>query len=186
MDGGRYTFDSAVELQLTKFMGIPRGTTPTIKLRGPATVVRSPSTSPAAGKFHADVEMTDINLTGKVFGVEIKVRLNKDFKSTGAVDGRADPKSKNPKSPEPLGMLNSTFNVYVDVTTPAGTMYNKEPVGMRAQIKEVPPSWARYKQYTPPRTLFDKAIGMIMADMLHATHVVKLVNLKPPPGGGLG
>jgi hypothetical protein len=182
MDGGKYTFDSAVELQLTKFMGIPRGTTPVIKLRGPATVARSPSTAPSSGKFHADVELTDMSLTGKVFGVEIKVNLNKDFKSTGAIEGRADPKSKNPKSPEPIGVLNSNFNVYVDVTTPVGTMYNKDPVGMRAQINAVPPKWARYKQYTPPRTLFDKVVGMIMADMLHATHVVKLEKSEPGDG----
>ena len=53
---------------------------------------------------------------------------------------------------------------------------------MKSRIKSVPPDWARYRQYTPPRTLFDKVIGSIIADMLHATHVVELVESKPPVG----
>ena len=76
--------------------------------------------------------------------------------------------------------MKSHFDVYIEITTPFGTMYNKEPVGMRAQLKAVPPDWARYRQYTPPRTFFDKVIGKVIADALHATHVVKLVNV----GGG--
>lgn len=185
MEGGTYKFDSSVEIQLTRFLGIPRGTTPVIKLTGPATVVRSESTSPARGKFRAEVQLSEMNLKGKVLGIEIKVNLNRDYQSKGVVEGRADPKSKDPRKPDPIGMLKSSFDVYVEVTTPFGTMYNKEPVGMRAQIKAVPPPWAKYRQYTPPRTLFDKVVGMMMADMLHATHVVKL-DSKQPGGGGLG
>jgi hypothetical protein len=186
MDGGTYKFDSTVEIRLTNFLGIPRVTTPPIKLRGPATVVRSRSTAPGPGKFRADLQLTEMNLTGKVLGVEVKVSLNSDHDSKGAVEGRADPKSPNPQRPDPIGMLKSNFDVYINVTTPFGTTVNKEPIGMRAQIKSVPPDWAKYKQYTPPRTLFDKVVGMMMADLLHATHVVKLVNPKPGGGGGIG
>jgi hypothetical protein len=182
MNASTYTFDSTAEIQLTKLLGIPKLGTPKIRLKGPTTIRRSDSTSPAPGKFFAETTVTEMNLSGKVLGVEVKVKLNKDYTSKGAIEGRADPQSKNPRKPEPIGALKSYFDIYVDITTPLGTAFNKEPVRMQAQIRQVPPSWARYKQYSPPRTLFDKVIGSIIADALHATHVVKLVNEKANGG----
>lgn len=184
MNASTYTFDSTAEIQLTRLMGIPKLGTPRIKLKGPTTIRRSESTSPAPGRFRAETTITKLNLSGKIMGAAVNITLNKSFLSKGAIEGRADPKSKNPGKPEPIGALKSYFDIYVDITTPVGTAFNKEPVRMQAQIRQVPPSWARYKQYSPPRTLFDKVIGSIIADALHATHVVKLVNVRSGNGGG--
>jgi hypothetical protein len=179
VNGTTYKFDSTAEIQLTKLLGIPKLGSPKISLKGPTTIHRSDSTSPAPGKFLAETTVTEMNLSGKLQGVDVKVTLNSDYTSKGAIEGRADSKSPNPSSPEPIGVLKSYFDIYVNIATPLGTLFNKEPVRMQAQIKQVPPSWARYKQYSPPRTFFDKVIGSIIADALHATHVVKLVETKP-------
>jgi len=99
MDKSVYSFDSTVEMQLTKLLGIPRLKTPKIKLRGPTTVERSASTAPAPGRFRAELRLTNLALKGKVLGVEIKVNLNSSYESKGAVEGKADPRSSDPSKP---------------------------------------------------------------------------------------
>jgi hypothetical protein len=174
MDASTYSFDSTAEIRLTKLLGFPRVTTPMIRLRGPTTVERSASIAPAPGKFQADTRLKEMNLRGKLLGVEIRVTLNDAYRpSTGKIEGRADPQSPDPNSPEPIGTLKSTFDVYFEITTPLGTLHNQEPVGMQAQIKSVPPDWAKYRQYSPPRNLIDKVVGMIIAQALHASHVIR-------------
>jgi hypothetical protein len=184
MDAGTYTFDSSVEVRLTNLLGIGPLKTPTIRMEGPTTVERAASTAPSPGRFQAQLTLKEMNLTGKVLGINVALRLNPSQASRGLVEGRADPGSANPRQPDPIGMLDSSFDVYVEITTPLGTMLNRDPVGMKSRIKSVPPEWARYRQYTPPRTLFDKVVGSIIADMLHATHVVKLVFPQPPVDPG--
>lgn len=183
MNASTYTFNSTAEIQLTKLLGIPKLKTPKIKLSGPARISRTDSTAPSPGRFFAETTLEELNLTGKLMGINIKVSLNTDHASKGAIEGKADPKSKDPHKPDPKGPLKSYFDVFVNIATPLGTLVNKEPVRMEAQIRQVPPAWARYRQYSPPRTLFDKVIGSIIADMLHATHVVKFVNEQAPGGG---
>ena len=186
MNGKTYTFNSTAEIQLTKLLGIPKLKTPRIRLSGPTRISRADSTAPAPGRFFAGTTLEELNLTGKLMGVDIKVSLNPDHASKGAIEGKADPKSKDPARPDPQGTLKSYFDVYVNITTPLGTLINKDPVRMEAQIRQVPPAWARYRQYSPPRTLFDKVIGSIIADMLHATHVVKLDEPRGPKGRAKG
>jgi hypothetical protein len=180
MNAGAYTFDSTVELRLTNLLGIAPLRTPKIKLSGPTTVERAASTAPSPGRFAARLTLKQMNLSGKVLGIDVTLGLNANQASTGIVEGRADPHSPDPSSPDPMGTLDSSFDVYIEITTPLGTLQNREPVGMKSRIKSVPPDWARYRQYTPPRTLFDKVIGSIIADMLHATHVVKLMEPQSP------
>jgi len=179
MNASTYTFNSAAEIQLTRLLGIPKLTTPKIKFTGPTKILRANSTAPSPGRFFAETTLQEMNLTGKVLGVDVKASLNPDYTSKGGIEGRADPKSKDPNSPDPAGKLRSYFDVFISISTPLGTLINKEPVRMEAQIKQVPPAWARYKQYSPPRTLFDKVIGSIIADALHATHVVELIDGGP-------
>jgi hypothetical protein len=183
MNAATYRFESTAEIQLTKLLGIPRLSTPKIKLRGPTTIERSDSTAPSPGRFFAETKMKEMNLSGKIFGIEVKVSLNGDHASKGAIEGRANPKSKDPQKPDPVGKLRSYFDVFINISTPLGTLVNKEPVRMEAHIQKVPPAWAKYRQYSPPRTLFDKVIGSIIADALHATHIVKLINKGSPNGG---
>jgi len=175
MNASTYTFKSTAEIQLTKLLGVPKLKTPRIRLSGPTKIERAASTSPSPGRFFAATTLQEMNLSAKLLGVDVKVSLNPDYISQGGIEGRADPKSKDPGSPEPIGNLKSYFDVFMQISTPLGTLVNKEPVRMEAQIRQVPPSWARYKQYSPPRTLFDRLIGSIIADALHATHVVRLV-----------
>jgi hypothetical protein len=182
MDASTYTFDSTAEIRLRNVLGIPRLSTAMIRLRGPTTVYRAASTAPAAGRFQAETELKEMNLHGKLFGVDIRVTLNDQRSSKGEISGRSDPGSPDPASPEPIGALRSTFDVYMNVAMPFGTLVNNDPIGMRAQIKSVPPDWAKYRQYTPPRSLFDKIVGMMIAEALHASHVVKIKVPQPGPG----
>jgi hypothetical protein len=176
MNASTYTFNSTAEIQLTKLLGIPKLKTPRIRLSGPTRIDRADSAAPSPGRFFAETTLKEMNLSGKILGVQVKVSLSTDHVSKGGIEGRADPRSKDPKKPEPIGKLRSYFDVFINISTPLGTLVNKDPVRMEAQIRQVPPSWARYKQYSPPRTLFDKVIGSIIADALHATHVVRLVD----------
>ena len=186
MDAATYRFDSTAEVELTRLLGLPRVKTPKIKLAGPTTIERAHSVSPAPGKFQAKTTIKELNLSGKVLGVKVSVSLNRDHKSEGAIEGRADPNSVDPNKPEPIGRLKSYFHVYVSVTTPFGVLYNKEPVEMRATIDSIPPSRAKYKQYSPPRDLFDKIFRTIAAQMQCAAHNVKLVKDVPARPGPQG
>jgi hypothetical protein len=124
MDAGVYAFDSSVEIRLTNLLGIAPLTTPRIRLGGPTTVERAASTAPSPGRFAARLRLLQMDLTGKVLGVDVTLRLNASRASTGIVEGRSDPRSPDPNSPNPIGNLDSSFDVYVEITTPLGTLQN--------------------------------------------------------------
>jgi hypothetical protein len=180
MDGATYQFNSTAEIQLTRLLGFQRLTAPKIKLSGPTTIVRDKSTSPAPGKFRARTTMKELTLSGKLLGAPVTVTLNSSKVSEGFTDGRADPGSSDPSSPEPIGPLKSNFLVYVQVSTPFGTLVNQEPVEMRATISSMPPDPGKYRQYSPARDLYDDKFK-IAAQMQCAAHNVSLVL-----GGGDG
>jgi hypothetical protein len=179
MNGATYTLDSTAEIQLARVLGFPRLRLPTVKLKGPTTVRTSRSTRPAAGRFRAVTRMQDLRLTGKVMGLPITVTLNPRLPTEGVVEGRADPNSSDPSSPDPIGPLKSTFDVFVRVDTPLGELFNKEPVRMGATIASIPPDRGRYRQYSPPRDLYDKVFRTVAAQMQCAVHQVR----HPTPSG---
>ena len=181
MDGGIDTFESNVEIRLAGFLRINRLATPRFSLRGKAKVERAASTSPEIARFQALMTLKEMNLVGRVLGAKIKLSLSPTQESKGIVEGRADPRSLDPTQPDPTGTLKSRFDVYVEITTPQGTMYNKEPLSMKAKLRSVPPGWAKYKQSIPSTTLFDKAMDALTADIVNATLTVKLVSSKPLP-----
>ena len=179
MNGAMYTFDSTAEVQLNRILGLPGVRSPTIRLAGPTRIVRNDSVSPAPGRFYAKTTIVEMNLSGKLLGTRVELSLNRSHSSDGAVEGRADPKSPDPKKPEPIGLLKSYFSVYLRVKTPFGELSNKEPIEMRATIKSIPPDRAKYKQFSPPRDLYDKIFRTIAAQMQCAVHSVTLVGRKP-------
>lgn len=181
MDASTYTFESTAQMRLTKLLGIPGVTTPIVALAGPTTVSRAASTAPAPGRFRAETRLTAMNLRGTVLGVTITATLNDDYQSTGAIEGRADPKSPDPNKPEPIGSLKSTFKVWVKIVTPLGTLINKDSVDVEAQIKTIPPAYARYLQHSPPRNLYEKKMDLLIAELVHATHIVKFDDPLPRP-----
>lgn len=180
MDAATYRFNSTAEVQLTKLFGLPRLKTPKIKLEGPTRVNRADSTSPAPGRFRATTTMTELNLSGKMLGAKVSVTLNDKYKtSEGAIEGRADPKSSDPNKPDPIGPLKSYFHVFVSVKTPFFTISNKEPIDMKATIASIPPDRGKYKQYSPPRDLYDAIFRTIFAQMQCAVHNVIYVDGAP-------
>jgi hypothetical protein len=173
MDAATYRFNSTAEIQLAKLLGFPRLKGPKIKLAGPTTIARDKSTSPAPGKFQVKTTMQQLDLSGKLLGVPVSVKLNSSKTSAGLTEGRADPNSSDPKSPDPIGNLKSNFLVYIQVNTPFGVLSNQEPIEMRATIKSMPPDPGKYRQYSPARDLFDDKFR-IAAQMQCAVHDVKL------------
>lgn len=175
MDEQTYTFDSTAEIRLARLLGIPRLRTPLISLAGPTRIHRSHSTSPSPGQFLARTTMQEMELTGTLLGVTVTVILNDAYDSEGTIEGQADPNSPDPAKPEPRGRLRSSFNVYVEVATPFGTFVNDQPVQMEATIKEIPPAYARYQQYSPPRDLIEKTMRYVAGEMQCAVHKVQIV-----------
>jgi hypothetical protein len=180
MNGATYTLDSTAEIELARVLGFPRLRLPKVKLKGPTTVRTSKSTRPSPGRFRAETRMRDLNLSGRIMGMPVRVSLNPRRPTIGMVEGRADPNSADPMSPEPIGPLKSTFDVFVRVQTPFGELYNKEPVAMGATIGSIPPDRGRYRQYSPPRDLYDKIFRTIAAQMQCAVHQVR--HVTPGPG----
>ena len=188
MKAETYRFNSDAQIRLKKLLGFPGVLTPKIKLKGPTVIHRDASTAPSPGRFSAKLTMREMNLAGKVLGAKVKVALNDDpsFPSEGLVEGRAEPHSPDPQSPEPIGMQKSHFDVFIKISTPFGTFFNDKPVVMRAALKSVPPDWAKYRQYSPPRDFLDKVTRSIVAQATCDWHQVYDVESVPDVNLGQG
>jgi hypothetical protein len=163
---GQDSTDSDATMEIEIFGLLP----PTlVQLSGPTVIGRGDPFDPGDGHWTIETEIVEMSLTGLVDPVgPITVSRHSTSSSLGFVT-QIVPGIDFPAE--------SFFDVFVEVETPLGPLFNSVPVGMLAEIQAIPPFDEPFSSLNPVE-LFESTnpTGPPVGRIVSVTHT-----LRPPP-----